>query len=109
MISISDALYCRSSGPDIDAGQLENKIHDLVKEIVGMVMDKAVTTSEYYRSRCKEFEQKYGMGFSAFKKKVESAKTENTAEWDDMLVWEGFELAYAEWKNKSKELRKCRA
>jgi len=79
------------------------------KEIVGMVMDKAVTTSEYYRSRCKEFEQKYGMGFSAFKKKVESAKTENTAEWDDMLVWEGFELAYAEWKNKGKELRKCRA
>ena len=79
------------------------------KEIVGMVMDKAVTTSEYYRSRCKEFEQKYGMGFSAFKKKVEAAKTENTSKWDDLLVWEGFELAYAEWKNKSKELRKCRA
>lgn len=79
------------------------------EEIVGMFMDKAVTASEYYRSRCKEFEQKYGMGFSAFKKKVESAKTENIAEWDDMLVWEGFMLAHAEWKNKSRELRKCRA
>lgn len=79
------------------------------KDIVGMVMDKAVTTSEYYRSRCKEFEQKYGMGFSAFKKKVESAKTENTAEWDYMLVWEGFELAYSEWKRKSEELQACGA
>lgn len=79
------------------------------KDIVGMVMDKAVTTSEYYRSRCKEFEEKYSMGFSAFKKKVESAKTENTAEWDDMLVWEGFELAHAEWKNKSREMKKCEA
>lgn len=78
-------------------------------EIVGMVMDKAVTTAEYYRSRCKEFEQKYGTGFNAFRKKVESAKAENTAEWDDMLVWEGFELAFTEWKNKSRELRKCRA
>ena len=79
------------------------------KDIVGMVMDKAVTTSEYYRSRCKEFEQQYGTSFSAFKNKVESAKTENTAEWDDMLVWEGFELALTEWKNKSKELSKCMA
>ena len=79
------------------------------KEIFGMVMDKAVTTSEYYRSRCKEFEQKHGISFSAFKKKVESAKTENTAEWDDMLVWEGFELAYSEWKRKSEELQACGA
>lgn len=77
------------------------------KEIVSMVRDKAVTTTEYYRSRCKEFEEQYGMSFSAFKKKVESAKTENTADWDDMLVWEGFELAHAEWKNKSRELKKC--
>jgi len=78
-------------------------------EIVKMVMDKSVTTAEYYRSRCKEFEQKYGATFDAFKKKVESAKTENTSEWDDLLVWEGFALAYAEWNNKSKELRKCGA
>ncbi len=79
------------------------------KEIAGMVMDKAVTTAEYYRSRCKEFEQKYGTSLDVFKKKVESTKTENTAEWDDLLVWEGFALAYVEWNNKSKELRKCGA
>jgi len=79
------------------------------KEIVCMVRDKAMTMAEYYRSRCKEFEQKYGAGYDAFKKKVESAKTENTSEWDDLLVWEGFVLAYAEWNNKSKELRKCGA
>ena len=84
---------------------LANKIS--TKEIVGMVMDKAVTMAEYYRSRCKEFEQKYGTNFAAFKKKVESAKNENTAAWDDMLLWEGFELAYHEWSNKNRELRKC--
>jgi len=79
------------------------------KEIVGMVMDKAMTMAEYYRSRCKAFEQKYGTSIDAFKKKVESAKTENTSEWDDLLVWEGFALAYVEWNTKSKELRKCGA
>jgi len=79
------------------------------KEIVGMAMDKAVTMAEYYRSRCKAFEQKYGSSFDAFKKKMESAKTENTSEWDDLIVWEGFALAYIEWNRKSKELRKCGA
>jgi len=78
-------------------------------EIVKMVMDKSVTMAEYYRSRCKEFEQKYGSTFDAFKKKVESAKTEHSSEWDDLLAWEGFALAYAEWNNKSKDLRKCGA
>ncbi len=77
------------------------------QDIVGMYRDKAVTMTEYYRSRCREFEGKYGMVFNAFKKKVESAKKEKMSEWDDLIVWEGFELAYSEWKNKSKELRKC--
>jgi hypothetical protein len=66
------------------------------EELVSMVMDKALTMAEYYRSRCKEYEQKYGMDFGAFKKKVESAGAERASEWDDMLVWEGFELAYQE-------------
>ncbi len=50
------------------------------EEIVGMVMDKALTMAEYYRSRCKEFEQKYSMGFDAFKIKVETAGTEHSLE-----------------------------
>lgn len=70
-------------------------------EIVGMVKDKALTMAEYYRSRSKEYEQKYGMDFLAFKKKLESSSSENAPEWDDIIVWEGFELAYREWKNKS--------
>jgi hypothetical protein len=36
------------------------------------------------------------MDFGAFKKKVESAGAERASEWDDMLVWEGFDLAYQE-------------
>lgn len=79
------------------------------EEIVDMVMDKAVTIAEYYRSRCKEYEQKYGMRFKTFKTRVESAGTEHTPEWDDLLVWEGFELAYHEWKSKSEELQACGA
>lgn len=78
-------------------------------DIVGMVMDKALTTAEYYRSRCKEFEQKYGMRFRDFKKKVESASTEHASEWDDLVMWEGFELACLEWTRKGKELRACGA
>lgn len=30
------------------------------------------------------------------------------SEWDDMLVWEGFEIAYAEWKNKIEDLKNCK-
>ncbi len=29
------------------------------KEIMAMLLDKALSKAEYYRSRCKEFEEKY--------------------------------------------------
>jgi hypothetical protein len=47
---------------------------------------------KYYRARCKEFEQKYGITFEAFKKKFESSKIERVSDWEDLIVWEGFEL-----------------
>ncbi len=78
------------------------------QEIMNLLMDKAFTTAEYYHSKCKSFEEKYGMGFDTFKKKVETAQEEVFPEWDDMLVWEGFVLAYDEWKKKLEELKSCR-
>jgi ribosomal protein S15P/S13E len=78
------------------------------KEILNMLTDKALTMTEHYHSRCKEFEEKYGIDFGTFKKKVEATPEEVFSEWDDMLVWEGFELAYNEWKKKVEVLKSCK-
>jgi len=37
------------------------------------------------------------MDFLSFKKKVEQSKKEIFTAWDDLLLWEGYELAYKEW------------
>jgi hypothetical protein len=78
------------------------------KEMIGLLLDKALSKAEYYQSKCKEFEQKYNMDFTSFKKKVEGAEKEVFTEWDDLLVWEGYELGYKEWKRKYEELISCR-
>lgn len=77
------------------------------KEIINLLVDKALSKKEYYRTKCREMEQKYGTNFTSFKKKVEGAKDEVFIEWDDLIVWEGYELAYSEWKGKYEELRNC--
>jgi len=77
------------------------------KEIIGLLLDKALSKREYYLSRCKEMEQKYGVGFESFKKRVEDSEEEVFGEWDDLLLWEGYELSYKEWKGKYEELKKC--
>lgn len=78
------------------------------KEIVTLLLDKALSKAEYYQSKCKEFEEKYNMDFASFKKKVEEAEQEVFAEWDDLVMWEGYELGYKEWNRKYEELRSCR-
>ncbi|MBI4684864.1 MAG: hypothetical protein HY755_06670 [Nitrospirae bacterium] len=77
------------------------------KEIIGLLMDKALGRLEYYQSRCNEFKEKYRIDFISFKKKVEKAKEESFTEWDDLMVWEGYELGYQEWKKKYEELKGC--
>lgn len=72
-----------------------------------MLLDKALTNAEYYRSKCNEYMEKYGMDFASFKKKVEESQEEVFSDWDDLLVWEGFELAYKEWKKKCEGLKGC--
>ena len=39
------------------------------KEIVGLLAEKAFGKAEYYRSKCKEMEEKYGTDFKSFKKR----------------------------------------
>lgn len=68
----------------------------------------SLSKSEYYLNKCREFEEKYGSSFSDFKKKVETNPEEVFSDWDDLMVWEGYELAHLEWKRKYEELRDCR-
>ena len=77
------------------------------KEIILMLSDKALSKAEYYGTRCKEFEGKYGMAFDAFKLRVEESGEEILSEWDDLILWEGYEIAHKDWKNKHEELKDC--
>lgn len=77
------------------------------KEIIEMLLDKALSKAEYYRSRCKEFEERYGLDFTSFKKKVKQAEEEVFTDWDDMITWEGYNLGYKDWKKKYEELKAC--
>ena len=86
----------------------QNIVESMPKnEIVSLLLDKALNKTEYYHTRCKEMEQKYGMGFNEFKKKVEKNKVEIYSEWDDLMEWEAFSLAYKEWDGKYRELKRC--
>ena len=78
------------------------------KEIIAMLLDKALSKAEYYHSSSKEMEEKYGMDFISFKKKIEKTRKEDFTEWDDFILWEGYTLGYEEWNKKYKELKNCR-
>jgi len=77
------------------------------KEIIGLLLDKALGRLEYYQSRCNEFREKYGIDFASFKKKIEENTEESFSEWDDLIVWEGYETGYKEWEKKYEELKGC--
>ncbi|HHT9107461.1 MAG TPA: hypothetical protein ACFYEF_02985 [Candidatus Wunengus sp. YC63] len=77
------------------------------KEIIAMLLDKALNRTEYYRSKCNEFQEKHGMDFISFKKKVEEVEEEVFTDWDDLITWEGYELGYSEWEKKYEELKSC--
>ena len=77
-------------------------------EIINLLTDKALTKAEYYLSKSKNMEERYGISFNDFKKKVEESKKEDFKEWDDLILWEGYVLGYKEWNIKYEELRFCR-
>ncbi len=84
--------------PDKVAGTISDR------EIIDLLRDKALSKLEYYKSRCKQYEERYNMNLPSFKKKAEEGQGENFTEWDDLLLWEGYELAYREWEEKYEEL-----
>ncbi|MCP5106192.1 MAG: hypothetical protein GY950_22590 [bacterium] len=88
----------------------QNVVESLAKnEIVSLLLDKAFNKTEYYLSLSREMQQKYGMDFNQFKKKVEENKEEVFQEWDDLMEWEAYELAHKEWQTKYEELKSCMA
>ncbi len=75
-------------------------------EIVGMLLDKVLGKREFFRSKIKVFESKYGTDLAAFQKTTEVGG-ERFDEWDDLLIWEGYVLAYREWDKKYEDLKRC--
>ncbi len=75
-------------------------------EIVGLLLDKALGKRDFYKSKIRVFEAKYRTDFVSFKKKSEKGE-ESFEQWDDLLLWEGFSLAYDEWAKKYEDLRLC--
>jgi hypothetical protein len=78
--------------------------HFSSKEILALLLDKALNKSEYYLSKCKELEQKYGSDLASFRKGIEESRQESFSGWDDLLLWEGYELSYQEWKKKYEDI-----
>lgn len=69
----------------------QNIVDSLQKnEIISLLLDKAFNKTEYSLTRCQEMEQKYGMSFTDFKKKVGKSKKEVFEEWDDLMEWEAY-------------------
>ena len=75
-------------------------------EIIKLLLDKALGKRDFYKTKIKIFEAKYGTNFATFKKKTEK-REERFQEWDDLLLWEGFLIAYREWNRKYKDLKLC--
>ncbi len=75
-------------------------------EIIQLLLDKALGKKDLFKSKIKMLESKYGTNYTSFKKRSEKAD-ENFQEWDDLLLWEGFTLAYREWNGKYKDLKLC--
>ena len=75
-------------------------------EIIELLLDKALGKKDLYKSKIKMFESKYRTNYTSFKKKIEKGD-ESFQEWDDLLLWEGFLLAYREWSRKYKDLKLC--
>lgn len=40
------------------------------------------------------------MNIADFRKRVQESDQEVFSEWDDLIVWEGYQLAYEEWAKR---------
>lgn len=74
-------------------------------DIMNKLVNGALNRMEYYRTRCMEMEEKYGVDFDHFQGQFSSGFEEDFDEGDDFSLWEGYFYAFREWKNKYENLR----
>ncbi len=77
------------------------------KELLSLLLSHAATKHEYFASRNRAFEAKYGSDFITFKKQIENAQDESFTAWDDMIAWESLDAASEQWKTRYEELLAC--
>ncbi|MDQ1275234.1 MAG: hypothetical protein QG610_807 [Euryarchaeota archaeon] len=64
-----------------------------------LVHNQAEQKIDYYNKKIAEMEQKYGMDFSAFEKRIHSrVEEEDFEEWDDFIIWESYVTASRYWE-----------
>jgi len=64
------------------------------EEVVRTLRAHALLKMEFYRSKMKPFEAKYGTTFSRFQRQVAKTSQEDFAAWDDLMEWEACSRAY---------------
>ncbi|HEX7576155.1 MAG TPA: hypothetical protein VF360_07220 [Candidatus Methanoperedens sp.] len=70
---------------------------DEQEAISALVHDQAKYKMEQYSKKIKEMENKYGVDFSDFEKKIKTSIEENFEEWDDYILWESYVKALQYW------------
>ena len=76
------------------------------EEVVRNLRAHALLKMEFYRSKMKPFEAKYGTTFSRFQRQAAQSAQEDFAAWDDLMEWEACYRAHQEWKKRHTELRR---
>lgn len=69
-----------------------------------LLLAVALAKMSEYKRQAEIYKSKYKTSFVKFKKKVESAKKENFKEWNDFIIWEGFDELYLKWEKRYQEL-----
>jgi hypothetical protein len=77
------------------------------KELLSLLLSHAATKYEYYASRSRGFETKYGHDFGSFKRSIDESNEESFSQWDDLIAWEAFDAATQQWKTRYEELQAC--
>ncbi|MCK4763496.1 MAG: hypothetical protein KAW12_14955 [Candidatus Aminicenantes bacterium] len=70
------------------------------------MLHKALNKMDYFRTRCVEMEEKYGLDFKGFKDKIINGEEDIFAEWDELALWQEFFNSFEEWKQKYEELNR---
>lgn len=76
------------------------------EEVVRNLRAHALLKMEFYHSKMKPFEAKYGTTFTRFQRRVTKSSQEDFTAWDDLMEWEACYRAYQEWKKRHTELRR---